>query len=217
MARSFPIRVPARLKGLHRAAYIIGRISMAWGEIEQRLYSDIVRFQQSHNKRLYPHEAEIARTFEARVKQWRKLCKSLTPALLHVDRAITKLKELAPIRHCVAHGYPIYFPGFRDSPPLPTEPFLQIIEHRETVTRLWRHIKLAQKKKLPRVWASDLYPTYTLRELENKWKELEQLAKDLLAASDGVLPFPKPPNFPKRTTKKHIVQEKERGLSGGSA
>jgi len=203
MRRFFPVRVPARLKGLHRTAYIIGRISMAWGEIEQRLYSDIVRFQQSQNKNLYPHEAEIAPTFDGRVKQWRRLCKSITNALSHVDRAITKLRRLSSIRHHVAHGYPIYLPGFRDSPPLPTEPFVQIIEHRETVTRLLRHIKLAEKNKLPRVWASDLFPTYTLTELEEKWKELEQLNVELLAASDAVIPFPKPPKLPKplRTNK----------------
>lgn len=79
-------------KGQHRAAYIIGRISMAWGLIEQRLYHDIIRLQQAKNKNLYPHEAELAATFDDRVKQWRRLCASITSKLTDVDRVITKLK-----------------------------------------------------------------------------------------------------------------------------
>lgn len=99
----------------------------------------------------------------------------------------------------------MYFSGFRDSYPMPSEPFLQIIEHRETITRLKLHIRLAEEKKLGRVWASDLYPTYTLTELENKWKELEKLTKSLFATSDSVLPFPKPPKLPKQPRKKRRV------------
>jgi len=76
---------------------------------------------------------------------------------------------------------------------------LEIIEHRETKTRLLRHIKLAKENKLGRVWATDLYVRYTLTDLESKWKELEKLGDDLFAASDGVLPTPKPPTFPKHS------------------
>ncbi len=198
LPRSFPARVPARLRGQHRAAYIIGRISMAWGLIEQRLYHDIIRLQQAKNKNLYPHEAELAATFDDRVKQWRRLCASITSKLTDVDRVITKLKNLALVRHHLAHGYPIYFPGFSNIERLPTEPYLEIIEHRETKRRLLRHIKLAKENKLGRVWATDLYARYTLTDLESRWEELEKLGDDLFAASDGVLPTPKPPKPPKR-------------------
>ena len=204
LPRSFSIRVPASLKGQHRAAYVIGRISMAWGLIEQRLYHDIIRFQQAKNKNLYPHEAEIAATFDDRVKQWRRLCASITAKLSDVDRVITRLNSLALVRHHVAHGYPIYFKGFPNTEQLPSQPYLEIIEHRETTTRLLRHIKLAKEKKLGRVWATDLYARYTLTDLENKWKELEKLGSDLFAASDGVLPTPKP-KLPKRPRKKKRV------------
>lgn len=202
MPRPFTIRVPASLKGQHRAAYIIGRISMAWGQIEQRLYHDLIRFQQAKNKALYPHQAEIAGTFDDRVKQWRRLCASLTGNLSNVDRIITKLKVLAPVRHHVAHGYPIYLPGFQESQTLPNEPYLEIIEHRETTNRLLTHIKLAEQKKLGRVWATDLYVRYTLKELERKWKDLETLGDELFVVSDEVLPTPKPPKLPKRPRKR---------------
>ncbi len=147
---------------------------MAWGLIEQRLYHDIIRLQQAKNKNLYPHEAELAATFDDRVKQWRRLCASITSKLTDVDRVITKLKNLALVRHHLAHGYPIYFPGFSNIERLPTEPYLEIIEHRETKRRLLRHIKLAKENKLGRVWATDLYARYTLTDLESCQSALDR-------------------------------------------
>lgn len=191
-------RVPASLKGQHRAAYIIGRISMAWGQIEQRLYHDIIRFEQSKNRMMYPHEVDIESAFDDRLKQWRRLCKSLTNNLSSVDRVIGKIKKLAPIRHHVAHGYPLYFPGFPTSTNLPHGPYLDMIEHRETTQRIRRHIKLSKKEPGIRIWASDLYARYTLTELEKRWLEMEQLGEDLFAVSDGILPTPKPAKLPQQ-------------------
>jgi hypothetical protein len=195
--------VPAVLKGKHRAAYVIGRIVMAWGLIEQKLYTDVVRFQQATNPKLYPHDADVASTFDGRLKLWRQLASSACSAdrarMSHVDRALGKIKKLGLVRHHLAHGYAIFLPGSRTrSGHWPSEPFLEMVEHREAVTRIKKYTEMARKNPGLRVWASQLQPRYTISELEVRLRELEDLGDDLMKASDAILSTPRLAKLPKR-------------------
>ena len=171
---------------------------MTWAEIEQRMYHDIIRFEQKHQPRLYPHDVEIAGTFDDRLKQWRRLCKSIGTNLSAIDRVITKIKTLAPIRHHLAHGYPLYFIGLPKLPSYPNEPYLEMIEHRETMTRIKGHLKRAKETGATHITLSDIHVRYAISELEIKWAEMVKLSAELFAASDGILPTPKPVKFPRK-------------------
>ena len=171
---------------------------MTWAEIEQRIYYDIIRFEQKFKPRLYPHEVEIAATFDDRLKQWRKACKTISHNLSAIDRVITKVKELGPVRHHLAHGYPIYFIGLPKVPNYPNEPFLEIVEHRETMQRIRGHLSRAKATGATRIFLADIYVRYAISELERKWTEMAKLSDDLFAASDNILQSPKAPKLPRK-------------------
>jgi hypothetical protein len=176
-------------------AFLIGRIIMAWGVIDQRLYFDIIRFERVAKPHLYPYQVSVDSRFEHRLSEWRRLCVSLSHGSSRkasaVDRAITSIKNLVSVRHHLAHGY-IYLLKIGRGGTRTERPCIHVAEYRETAKRIRVYEAAAAANPDRRVYASDLHPVYSIEELETHLYHVADLTTRFVAASEAILSTPKP-------------------------
>ncbi|MGA8755453.1 MAG: hypothetical protein WB611_03855 [Stellaceae bacterium] len=158
-------------------ALLIGRLIMAWGLFDQRLYSQIILFESekymSNPKGDAPTiEQIIDYSFEKRTRKLRRLALELSISdkntMKKVDDIIRRLTELSQIRHHLAHGYVRI--GSAPGQPLAVE----IISHRER----WEGQRILTRKILKDGYkpkAEDLRSSYTFEQLNDAKVKLDCL------------------------------------------
>lgn len=180
-------------------AFLVGKITMCWGNIDQLLCFDIVRFATAENPSAYPHEIKIDDRFKMRVSHWRRICVGRADdrdKVSAIDKAVERIHSTSSIRHIIVHGQVFTFtPNISG----PKKPKVYVFEHRETTKRLSKVAEVAKQHPVAaRLMAADLHPSYSIEELEEYVRKSTALFNQMRAASEAILPRPKPQIAPRK-------------------
>jgi hypothetical protein len=189
--------VPPSISDEDYIALLIGRVIMAWGLIDQLLFSAILRLE-SHKAPKPPFEIQIDERFEHRLK-CRKLCVETCQndhtKMTRVDRVLGKIRKASALRHHLAHGYIVSFRLGRRGKKT-ERPNLHVIEHREATKRLLKNIESHKKDPTHTFWAEDLHPIYTIEDIEAHLRVANAIISEVQVATEAILPFPQPRTRP---------------------
>jgi hypothetical protein len=170
-------------------ALLIGQLILSWGLFDQRLYSQIIRFESEKYIRNPIGDAPkmeeiIDYSFEVRVKRLRKLsvelCNGNSKIMARVDDVVRRLNQLSLIRHHLVHGH------VRVSAAPGRAPAFEVWEHREqrkqqkVLTR-----KILQHKYKPT--SQDFELSYTFEEVKEARTKMDKLYKEFSNVMNKVL------------------------------
>jgi hypothetical protein len=110
-----------------------------------------------------------------------------------LDVLLKGIREAAPLRHHLAHGYTVIFPLGRRGKKS-SRPNLHIMEHEELVKRLRENLEAHRKDSSRVFWAEDLHPLYTIEDLNSHIANAETITAKFQEVMAEIKPWPKLPS-----------------------
>jgi hypothetical protein len=174
-----------------RLALIIGKIILAYGRLDQQLWSILAIMALKHasdqvvrGERQWMEPEEIDKRFDRRLAHYRRLCAALSQndssVLAIVDRMLNEIRDVERIRAHMAHGN-LHEREGRIAVSDGRESQEHSLEFRKAIGRR------ATSKEISALWDKHLNISYAQHDLEAAAQKLGELSDQLHSVAERLL------------------------------